>query len=156
MASDTHLARGATAGRHLVAEYRDCDPAVLNDIDAITSLMQRAAVAAGATVVSTAFHRFSPTGVSGVVVIQESHLSVHTWPEQSYAAIDFYTCGTCDPKLAHDVLAEGLGAGHGELVMLRRGVPGQRMNGWQATWRRAEPIDWQATELLSLPSARTP
>ncbi len=141
-----------TLGRHLVAEYRGCDDVVLDDIDAITSLMQRAAVAAGATVVSTAFHRFSPKGVSGVVVIKESHLSVHTWPEERYAAIDFYTCGGCDPRLAHEVLADGLGADHGELILLERGFSDRPMRGHRGFWQRSSQVTWDSDDELPDPS----
>lgn len=84
--------------------------------------MQRAALAAGATIVNVAFHRFVPQGVSGVVVVQESHLSIHTWPELGYAAVDFFTCGDCVPEAAHKVLMEGLSASSCELMMLNRGV----------------------------------
>lgn len=141
-----------TSGRHLVAEYHDCDSAVLDDVEAIETLMQQAAVAAGATIVRTAFHRFAPTGVSGVVVIQESHLSIHTWPEERYAAIDFYTCGDCDPQVAHQVLARQLRADKGEMIMLQRGVPGHPMRGLRGAWRQSEPVVWGRDTLLPDPT----
>ena len=75
-----------TFGQHLLVEYHGCDLSLLNDLCRIEVLMCAAAEAAGATVVTSAFHRFSPQGVSGVVVIEESHLSIHTWPESGYAA----------------------------------------------------------------------
>ena len=65
---------------------------------------------------------FAPEGVSGVVVIEESHLSVHTWPEQGYAAVDFYTCGDCLPQRAYEVLFEALKAERAELLVVRRGL----------------------------------
>ena len=111
-----------TNGRHLLVEYWDCDSDVLDDPSVIESLMREAAIAAGATIVGTVFHQFSPCGVSGVVVVQESHLSVHTWPEAGYAAVDFYTCGDCVPETAHRLLREGFGSRRFELVVVERGL----------------------------------
>lgn len=66
---------------------------------------------AGATIISSSFHHFSPQGVSGVVVIAESHLAIHTWPEYGYAAVDVFTCGqTVDTFTAYRYLKEKLGA----------------------------------------------
>ncbi|MEM1023655.1 MAG: adenosylmethionine decarboxylase [Myxococcota bacterium] len=115
-----------TRGQHLLAEYYGCPTALLDDEAAIEELLNRAAVAAGATVVASVFHRFSPQGVSGVVVIEESHLSVHTWPEGGYAAVDFYTCGDCSPGKAHEVLAQTLSPERSELLVVERGLgPGR-------------------------------
>lgn len=111
-----------TLGRHLLVEYFGCDPEVLNDEARIRTLMRDAAKAAGATEVAVVFHRFSPQGVSGVVVVEESHLSIHTWPEYGYAAVDFYTCGECDPQRAHDLLKRGLQATEAELMTVDRGL----------------------------------
>lgn len=110
-----------THGRHLLAEYYDCDRAVLNDTGALQHLFEQAASAAGATIVQAVFHGFSPHGISGIVVIKESHLSIHTWPEHGYAAVDFYTCGCCDPYAAHETLKHGLGSQRHELMMIERG-----------------------------------
>ena len=91
--------------------------------------MRSAAEAAGATIVTATFHRFAPQGVSGVVVIAESHLSIHTWPEYGYAAVDFYTCGVCRPEHAHELMREALGAERSEVMTIRRGLypPGPAM-----------------------------
>lgn len=110
-----------TFGRHLLVEYRGCLAERLDDPGYVEALMRRAAEAAGAAVVQSAFHRFSPQGVSGVVVIQESHLSIHTWPEYGYAAVDFYTCGDCLPEAGHEVLFGGLGATSYEEMLVHRG-----------------------------------
>ena len=84
--------------------------------------MVRAANAANATVINTSFHRFSPYGVSGVVVIHESHLSIHTWPEHGFAAVDLFTCGdTSDPWAAYGVLKSDLEATHGTTREIDRG-----------------------------------
>lgn len=84
--------------------------------------MEAAALNANASIVQTVVHRFTPQGASVVVVVEESHLSIHTWPEVGYAAVDFYTCGECDPILAHEVLAERLHAEESEIVVLHRGL----------------------------------
>lgn len=115
-----------TRGQHLLAEYYGCRTQVLNDKEAVERLLKNAAVAAGATVVACVFHRFSPQGVSGVVVIEESHLSIHTWPEAGYAAVDFYTCGDCSPDLAHDVLMQGFEPDRAELLNVVRGLGWER------------------------------
>ena len=130
-----------TLGRHLLVEYRGCEADILNDYDRIESMLQRAAIAAGATIVGKVFHRFSPHGVSGVVVVQESHISIHTWPEEGYAAVDFYTCGECSPERAHDLLNEELAATSYELVTVSRG--GHRM---EITRRRSGENTLQSDE----------
>ncbi len=80
-------------GRHILADFFNCDREILNDSGKIEILMKKAALACGATIVSSVFHTFNPHGVSGVVVIAESHLAIHTWPEYGYAAVDVFTCG---------------------------------------------------------------
>jgi S-adenosylmethionine decarboxylase proenzyme len=110
-----------TRGRHLLVEYTGCAREVLDDREAIQAALERAARAAGATVVGELFHRFTPEGVSVVVLIKESHLSIHTWPREGYAAVDFYTCGESDPERAHEVLFEELRAGGYEMMSVRRG-----------------------------------
>ncbi len=108
--------REQALGRHLIVELWDADPHLLDDAHALEQLLLQAARAANATVIQSVFHRFSPYGVSGVVVIAESHLTIHTWPEYRYAAIDIFTCG---PKMnleaAVEVIAAGLG---GRIVQL--------------------------------------
>lgn len=111
-----------TFGRHLVVEYHGCDPAILDDAEELREVMEAAALNANASIVQTVVHRFTPQGASVVVVVEESHLSIHTWPEVGYAAVDFYTCGECDPILAHEVLAERLHAEESEIVVLHRGL----------------------------------
>lgn len=110
-------------GRHLLVELHDCNREVLNDLGSIREIMLKAAVDCGAEVMGDSFHRFSPQGVSGVVVIAESHLSVHTWPEYGYAAADIFTCGTTvDPRIAAEVLIEGLGCRNPNLTEVQRGI----------------------------------
>jgi S-adenosylmethionine decarboxylase len=113
-------------GRHYIAELFDCDRQILDDLEAIRGRMREAAIAARATIVDACFHRFSPHGVSGVVVIAESHLSIHTWPEYGYAAVDIFTCGeTCRPEDGIDLLSVALGSKRRELRLLERGFAEQ-------------------------------
>ncbi|MFC1930032.1 adenosylmethionine decarboxylase [Chloroflexota bacterium] len=110
-------------GRHLLLELKDCRKEVLNDLDFLRGAMVAAADECGATVLGESFHPFEPQGVSGVVVIAESHLSIHTWPEYGYAAIDIFTCGsTVQPEKAAEVLIERLGAKSHSVVEIRRGL----------------------------------
>ncbi|MDD4848209.1 MAG: adenosylmethionine decarboxylase, partial [Bacteroidales bacterium] len=83
----------AALGRHILVEFIGCKSETLNDVALIEESMVTAARKADATVINSTFHHFSPFGVSGVVVIQESHLAIHTWPEYQYAAVDLFTCG---------------------------------------------------------------
>src|SRR5690348_10158963 len=112
-----------TLGRHLLSEFYDCDPNILNNVSLVESVMSNAAEIAGATIVTKTFHHFSPYGVSGVVVIAESHLAIHTWPEFGYAAIDLFTCGdTVNPVIAYDYLREQLGSKNAFYSELKRGL----------------------------------
>ncbi len=114
-------------GKHLIVELSDCDPVVLNDVTAMEEYLNEAARKSGATIVRSVFHRYNPQGVSGVVVIAESHLSLHTWPEYGYAAVDFFTCGDrVDPYKAHDYLKNKLKAGSSLINELKRGIPSER------------------------------
>jgi S-adenosylmethionine decarboxylase len=110
-------------GRHILVELYDCDRQTLNDLDLIREVMLQAAMDCGAVVLGDSFHRFSPQGVSGVVVIAESHISIHTWPEYGYAAADVFTCGTSvNPEIAAGVLIEKLGSKNHTLTEIQRGV----------------------------------
>lgn len=98
-------------GQHILVEYHDCNPDALNNFEVMKQAMLDAAKNAGATIVGDVFHRFSPHGVSGAVVIAESHISIHTWPEYAYAAVDLFTCGTnVKPWVAFDHLKQVLGS----------------------------------------------
>ena len=110
-------------GRHVLAEVYDCDFDMLNDVNKVEEIMINAALEAGAEVREVVFHKFSPQGVSGVVVISESHLAIHTWPELGYAAVDVFTCGErVNPWDACNHLAEKFGAGHMTATEMKRGV----------------------------------
>jgi len=109
-------------GRHVLVEFYECSPDILNDVSTIENTMVTAAKEAGATVINSTFHHFSPFGVSGVVVIQESHLAIHTWPEYRYAAVDLFTCGEpVDPWISYKYLKNAFQAGHGSSMEISRG-----------------------------------
>lgn len=109
-------------GRHLLTEFYGCDRDILNDVDQVRKGMEEAALRSGATIVDVVFHLFNPHGVSGVVVIAESHLAIHTWPEYGYAAVDLFTCGEeVDPYQAYEFLKKKLKAQFTSLIELKRG-----------------------------------
>lgn len=112
-------------GRQIVVEYYDCDHDILNDVSVIEDSMVNAAKTAEATVINSTFHHFSPFGVSGVVVIQESHLVIHTWPEYGYAAVDIFTCGDAvDPWICYKFLEKAFKAGYASAMEMLRGQEG--------------------------------
>ena len=104
-------------------EREDCNEETLNNLETLKAAMLEAADEAGATIMGESFHRFSPHGISGVVVIAESHLCIHTWPEYGYAAADIFTCGTTvQPEKAAEVLVEKLGARKHSMQEISRGL----------------------------------
>ena len=108
--------------KQFIADLYDCDREILNDVSAVERVLLDAARAAGATIIGHSFHRFSPHGVSGVVIIAESHISIHTWPEYGYAAIDIFTCGDLtENDAAIDTIKKGLKAGRIIATEMRRG-----------------------------------
>ena len=111
-------------GRHLIAEYVACAPDKLDDLDFLERSLLEAVRRSGATIVKSTFHRYAPQGVSGVVVIAESHMSIHTWPEYGYAAVDFFTCGqSVDPYKANEYLKEALVCPNACVTEINRGIP---------------------------------
>jgi S-adenosylmethionine decarboxylase proenzyme len=110
-------------GKHLLLELQGCSEEVLDDVGFLREAMLSAANECGATVVGESFHQFSPQGVSGVVVIAESHLFIHTWPEYGYAAADIFTCGnSVQPETAAQVLLRKLNSKNHSMVEMRRGI----------------------------------
>tara|TARA_B100000686_G_C16206278_1_gene673115 strand:- start:183 stop:581 length:399 start_codon:yes stop_codon:yes gene_type:complete len=81
-----------TLGKHMLLEFHECDFDKLDDESYISVVLNEAAKIAQATILNSSFHRFQPQGVSGVVMIAESHISIHTWPEHLYAAVDLFSC----------------------------------------------------------------
>ncbi len=110
-------------GKHLIIEFHDCDPRVLDDAEACQDIFLEAARRSGATIIKPFFHQFSPHGVSGIIVIAESHFSVHTWPEYGYCAIDVFTCGDdIEGDAAVDFLRKNLKAQHFSVMEIKRGL----------------------------------
>jgi spermidine synthase len=107
-------------GRHILVEFSNCNAQVLNDAQIVEEAMINAAKTAGATVINSTFHHFSPWGISGVVVIQESHLAIHTWPEYKYAAVDLFTCGeSVDPWVCFEHLKQIFQANYSAMELNR-------------------------------------
>jgi len=121
LAYTTHV---QTVGRHLLLELYECDPVILDSVDAIRDAVRAATELSGATIVGETYHHFEPQGVSASVLIAESHVSLHTWPEVGYAAADFYTCGDIDPRVGFAHLATTLGASSHNMVEIVRGLDG--------------------------------
>jgi S-adenosylmethionine decarboxylase len=110
-------------GRHLLLELFDCAPDALDSLEAVKGALVEAAKRAHATIVDVVFHEFNPFGISGVVVIAESHLSIHTWPEYRYAAVDIFSCGELlKPEVAANYLVEHFGSERASVVELQRGM----------------------------------
>ena len=108
------------AGTHLLVDLWEAHN--LADPVHVDAALRAAAIRAKATILHSHFHHFSPNGgVSGVVVLAESHISIHTWPERKFAAIDIFMCGDCDPHDAIPVLREAFSPGRVELDEQRRG-----------------------------------
>lgn len=91
--------------QHTLLEFYDCEPDRLRHARSVRSMLRAAVLVGGGTIVKSVFHNFSPYGVSGVIVITESHVTIHTWPEHAYAAVDIFSCSR---KLDHDAIREQL------------------------------------------------
>jgi len=110
-------------GRHVIAELWDCNISTLNKIELIKQIFVDAALEAGAEIREVVFHQFAPYGISGVVIISESHLTIHSFPEKGYASVDVYTCGEkVDPTIAVNYIIEALKAKTSEILEIPRGM----------------------------------
>jgi len=113
----------ATIGRHYIVEASGCDPTIIGSVEKVQQILVKAAEIAGAQVWAISFSRFPPNGVSGVVVISESHISTHTWPEYRYGALDIYTCGQdVDPEKAVIYAVDAFGAATSHVTEITRGI----------------------------------
>ena len=120
MAATPHL----PLGTHLLADLSGIAPERLRDGAALEQLLRGAAIAAGAQVLHSHFHSFGAgQGVTGVVLLAESHISIHTWPECGFAAVDIFMCGAARPQLALDAIKDALQAAHCQLQSVRRAPP---------------------------------
>lgn len=133
------MAKYSTFGRHVTMDLRDVSYQKLNDAAFLEQTLKAAARSCGATVVGECFVQFTPQGVTGVLVLSESHLSIHTYPEEGFAAIDCYTCGhSVDPRAACNHLHHSLGG---------------RVAGYRALQRgTGDIIDLPAVHLATAPS----
>lgn len=137
-------------GNHILVEFMNCDPHVMNDVAAIERDMVEAAQKAGATVINSTFHHFSPWGVSGVVVIQESHLAIHTWPEYGYAAVDLFTCGEMDAWISFDHLKDCFKSKSYSAIEMRRGsVNLLTRNDFDMTTMREKAGEWRNPDFFT-------
>ncbi|MEN2985110.1 MAG: adenosylmethionine decarboxylase [Thermodesulfovibrionaceae bacterium] len=110
-------------GTHLLIELKDCNPEILKNLESVKNILVDAARKANATIINVTFHEFSPFGVSGVVVIAESHLAIHTWPEYGFAAVDVFTCGdTIKPEVAAKYIIEAFKCRNPSIVEMKRGI----------------------------------
>lgn len=110
-------------GNHLIIELYDCDADIINNTKTVEDTMIQAVKISGATMVQSVIHQFNPHGVSGVIVIEESHFSVHTWPEYGYCALDIFTCGEeIDYYSALQYLKETWHAGSLNVTEMKRGM----------------------------------
>ncbi|OGR68172.1 MAG: S-adenosylmethionine decarboxylase proenzyme [Elusimicrobia bacterium GWC2_61_19] len=110
-------------GQHLILELYGCNAAALSSVTKVQDAMLKAARAADATIIDSIFHHFKPYGVSGVVVIAESHFAIHTWPEHQYASVDLYTCGErTRPWEAFKVVKKLFRSTHFSMMKMERGL----------------------------------
>jgi S-adenosylmethionine decarboxylase len=106
-----------------LVELKDCNPEILKDLEKVRSALVSAAKTAKATVIDFSFREFQPFGISGVVVIAESHLTIHTWPEYNYAAVDIFTCGDLiKAEVAASYIIEQLESKNPSIVEMKRGI----------------------------------
>jgi S-adenosylmethionine decarboxylase proenzyme len=91
-------------GKHFLLNLYGCSSVLLNDEIFLVDLIENAAVASGATILKTVSHKFDPQGVTALCLLSESHISVHSWPEEGKASFDVYTCGSANPKIGCDII----------------------------------------------------
>ncbi|MGE0268796.1 MAG: adenosylmethionine decarboxylase [Candidatus Omnitrophota bacterium] len=108
-------------GRHYLVELIDCDPLKIKYVEQVREVFLRAAHASEATIVEHFFKQYDPHGVTGIILISESHFSIHTWPEDGFVAMDIFTCGQMNPEKAIDVVREGFKATMLKKKIIERG-----------------------------------
>ena len=110
-------------GIQILLDLENCNDNILDDIDFIKDLLIKSAIESGATIVGESFHKFNPVGVTGIVSIAESHISIHTWPEFKYAAVDIFSCGEdFDLESCVKVISDNLKCKHITRKTIKRGL----------------------------------
>jgi len=127
------IAEMKALGRQILVEYYECNSDIINDVDQIEEILLGATKASKASIISHNFHKFSPHGVSGTIVIAESHVAIHTWPEYNYAAVDIFTCGeTIDPWIIQEYIKEAFESKNISSMEMKRGLfkvaPGEELH----------------------------
>jgi S-adenosylmethionine decarboxylase len=107
-------------GKHFLLNLYGCSSVLLNDEQFLIDLMENAAIASGATVLKTVVHKFDPQGITAICLLSESHISIHTWPEEGKAALDVYTCGSANPKIGCDIIIAQLNPSEYKLNYIQR------------------------------------
>ncbi|BDG35791.1 S-adenosylmethionine decarboxylase proenzyme, prokaryotic class 1B [Parageobacillus caldoxylosilyticus] len=109
-------------GKHIIIDAFDCDSSLLNNMTHLEQLLTKTAQDAGMEVLYSYFYQFNPQGITGMLILSTSHISIHTWPEEGYASLDFYTCGKQDPMDQVESLLKGLSSKRAMVYSLFRGV----------------------------------
>lgn len=109
-----------SVGKHLVMELWGCES--LNSVEVVELALREATEACGATLLDISVHPFSPVGITGVAVVSESHIVIHTWPEYAYAAVDVFTCGESEPTLAIPVFRRLFKPEKSQVMVIERGI----------------------------------
>lgn len=115
-----HVAYAPVVGTHVIAELYGCK-GVLDHVTTVQEILTKAAQLCGAHILHSKFHKFSPQGLTGYLLLSESHISIHTWPEHGYAAIDVFTCGKMNPKVAVEYIKRQLKARNASVQVIKRG-----------------------------------
>ncbi len=126
-------------GTHYLAEFFECDCVKIDDAAFIEKIMIDATKLSGAAMIRPFFHQFSPQGVSGVIVIAESHFAIHTWPEHGYTAVDLFSCSDFDYKAALNHIRITIGARNYTIARVRRGIISEN--------NRPHPAEWKEIDL---------
>ncbi len=117
------MTKNLILGNHVISEAFECNSDYLNDEDKIKEILTKAAEVAGTDLRKIMVEKFAPYGITAVAIVSESHLSIHSWPELGYAAIDVFTCGdNSNPKAASEYIAEQLESTFVTCNEIKRGV----------------------------------
>ncbi len=108
-------------GKHYIVEYIGCNPLRLKSVKDVKPALLKAVKVSEATMIKSFFHQYKPFGVTGIILISESHFSIHTWPEHAYVTFDILTCGTMKPLAAVELLKKYFQAKTVKTKVIRRG-----------------------------------